>query len=108
VSARKPSKTLRRKTSVGGSRAGKTTASVGGELTPLAYLLYLMNDETVPDRQRGIIAAKIAPYCHPKLKRAANELPDTFIENDATGTEDGVSDADQRERIRKRIFQQFD
>ena len=55
-----------------------------------------------------MIAAKIAPYCHPKLKRAAIELPDPFIENDATGTEDGVSDADQRERIRKRIFQQFD
>ena len=80
----------------------------GGELTPIDYLFDLMNDETVPDRQRDAIAEKIAPYFHPKLKRLpARELPDTFIA-DSIDTEVAVPDADRRKRIRTKIFGRFD
>ena len=109
MSARKPSKTRRRKTSVGGKRPGKIAVSGGGELTPLGYLFYLMNDETLPDRQRMAIAKKLAPYFHAKLKPVrAGELPYASILNEPTDIEDAVSDPDQRKRIRKNIFGRFD
>ncbi len=87
MSARKPSKTRRRKTSI-------------GEPTPLGYLFDLMHDKTVPHKQRMAIAVKLAPCFHRKLKpvRPA-ELPDS---------EDAIPDADQRERIRRKIFGGFD
>jgi hypothetical protein len=109
VSARKPSKTRQAKTSVGGRPAAKIALSERGERTPLGYLFDLMNDETVPDRQRDAIAVKLAPYFHAKLKRApARALPDTVIPNEPTDPEDAGSDADQREGLRKRIFRQLD
>jgi hypothetical protein len=38
----------------------------GGEM-PLAYMLRVMRDESVPRAERMEAAAKAAPYCHAKL-----------------------------------------
>ncbi len=90
MSGRKPSKTRRRKTSV-------------GELTPLGYLFDRMHDETVPHKQRMAIAVKLAPCFHRKLKPVRPADLD-----DPTEGEHAISDADQRERIRRKIFGRFD
>jgi len=38
-----------------------------GQMTPLAYLLKVINDETVDSDRRDRLAIAAAPYCHPKL-----------------------------------------
>jgi len=35
--------------------------------TPLAYMLDVMNDPSVPEDRRDRMAMAAAPYCHPKL-----------------------------------------
>src|SRR5437660_203416 len=51
---------------------------------PLALLLEFMNDERLPRMARANIAAKIAPYFHPKLKPIpASVAPDYFGPRDS-------------------------
>jgi hypothetical protein len=38
-----------------------------GQMTPLAYLLMVINDPTVDSDRRDRLAIAAAPYCHPKL-----------------------------------------
>jgi len=38
-----------------------------GQMTPLAYLLKVINDETTDPDRRDRLAIAAAPYCHPKL-----------------------------------------
>src|SRR5262245_24204224 len=38
-----------------------------GQMTPLAYLLKVINDETTDPGRRDRLAIAAAPYCHPKL-----------------------------------------
>jgi hypothetical protein len=38
-----------------------------GQMSPLAYLLREINDETVPKDRRDRLAIAAAPYCHPRL-----------------------------------------
>ena len=83
----------------------------GGERTPIEILFELMNDETLPRMKRQAIAVKIAPYFHPKLKRlrpgqVSYDYP--FRRDEPTDNLDVESDAQQRERIRKRLFERFD
>ena len=83
----------------------------GGERTPLDCLLELMNDQTLPRMKRQAIAVKIAPYFHPKLKRLRpGQVPYDypFRRDEPTDNLDVESDAQQRERIRKRLFERFD
>jgi hypothetical protein len=89
--------------------AGSTSDRV--KITPRDYWLRLMNDETLSRMERQAIAAKIAPYFHPKLKRLLpGQVPYDypFIVNDPTDDLDAASDAQQRERIRKKLFGRFD
>ena len=95
LSAQKPSKTRRR----------------NGERTSIEILFELMNDETLPRMERQRIAVKLAPYFHPKLKRLRpGQVPYDypFSRDDPTDNLDAESDAQQRERIRKRLFDRFD
>jgi hypothetical protein len=95
LSAQKPSKTRRR----------------NGERTSIEILFELMNDETLPRMERQRIAVKLAPYFHPKLKRLRpGQVPYDypFSRDDPTDNLDAESDAQQRERIRKRLFERFD
>ena len=95
MSAQKPSKTRRR----------------NGERTSIEILFELMNDETLPRMERQRIAVKLAPYFHPKLKRLRpGQVPYDypFSRDDPTDNLDAESDAQQRERIRKRLFERFD
>ena len=83
----------------------------GGERTPLDCLLELMNDQTLPRMKRQAIAVKIAPYFHPKLKRLRpGQVPYDypFRRDEPTDNLDADSDAQQRERIRKRLFERLD
>ena len=95
MSAQKPSKTRRR----------------NGERTSIEILFELMNDETLPRMERQRIAVKLAPYFHPKLKRLRpGQVPYDypFRRDEPTDNLDAESDAQQRERIRKRLFERFD
>ena len=95
MSAQKPSKTRRR----------------NGERTSIEILFELMNDETLPRMERQRIAVKLAPYFHPKLKRLRpGQVPYDypFSRDEPTDNLDAESDAQQRERIRKRLFDRFD
>ena len=95
MSAQKPSKTRRR----------------NGERTSIEILFELMNDETLPRMERQRIAVKLAPYFHPKLKRLRpGQVPYDypFSRDDPTDNLDAESDVQQRERIRKRLFERFD
>src|SRR5262245_41133185 len=38
-----------------------------GQMTPLAYLLMVINDPTTDAERRDRLAIAAAPYCHPKL-----------------------------------------
>ena len=110
MSAQKPSKTRRRKTAVGARPAAKAV-SEGGERTSIEILFELMNDETLPRMDRQAIAKKLAPYFHPKLKRLRpGQVPYDypFRRDDSTDNSDAESDVQQRERIRKRLFERFD
>ena len=111
MSAQKPSKTRRRKTAVGARPAAKIAMFESGEITPLDVLLRRMNDESLSRMERQAIAVKIAPYFHPKLKRlrpgqVSYDYP--FRRDEPTDNLDAESDAQQRERIRKRLFERFD
>ena len=109
MSAQKPSKTRRRKASVGARSAAKISVSKGGELTPIERLLDLMNDEKLSRMQRGAIAEELAPYFHPKPKPIPQEqLPYSFLPDDPTNDDDAESAAQQRERVRKNLFRRFD
>ena len=95
MSAQKPSKTRRR----------------NGERTSIEILFELMNDETLPRMERQRIAVKLAPYFHPKLKRLRpGQVPYDypFRRDEPTDNLDVESDAQQRERIRKRLFERLD
>ena len=72
---------------------------------PLEFLLELMNDEGLPIMARGKIAAKIAPYFHPKLKPIpANAAPGYFgpnaSDNQADADDSSVQSAESLERYR--------
>ncbi|MDD1518397.1 hypothetical protein DAA51_31095 [Bradyrhizobium sp. WBAH10] len=74
-------------------------------LDPLARLLELMNDERLPRMTREKIAAKIAPYFHPKLKPIpASAAPDYFgpsaPHDQADSFENSVQSAESLERHR--------
>jgi hypothetical protein len=100
-----PSKALRT------ARRAAGITSDRGEITPRDYLLRLMNDETLSRTEQQAIAVKIAPCFHPKLKRLLPEQVPydyPFIVNDRTDDLDAASDAQQRERIRKNLFERFD
>lgn len=78
---------------------------------PLEYLLDVMNDERVPQMQRGAIAKKIAPYFHPKPKRvSATSAPAILTSGDVEDpTEDEAEMvAARRERMRRKLFRDFD
>jgi len=109
LSTRKPSKTRRRKATVGARPAAKIAVSEGGELTPIERLLDLMNDEKLSRMQQLVIAKELAPYFHPKPKPIRQEqLSYSFLPDDQTGDEDAESAAQQRERVRKNLFRRFD
>jgi hypothetical protein len=42
-------------------------AKAGHQLTPLAYLLNAINDESVPVKRRDELAIAALPFCSPKL-----------------------------------------
>jgi len=110
LSARKRSKSPPGKASRVARRAAEITSD-SGEIIPLDYLLRLMNDETLSRMERQAIAVKIAPYFHPKLKRLLpGQVPYDypFIVDDPTDDLDAASDAQQDERIRKKLFGRFD
>ncbi|NYG48503.1 hypothetical protein GGD67_005988 [Bradyrhizobium sp. IAR9] len=72
---------------------------------PLARLLEFMNDERLPPMTRVKIAAKIAPYFHPKLKPIpASAAPDYFgpsaPHDQADSFENSVQSAESLERYR--------
>jgi hypothetical protein len=109
LSAQKPSKTRRRKTTVGARPAAKIAMSEGGELTPIERLLDLMNDEKLSRMQQLVIAKDLAPYFHPKPKPIPPEqLAYSFLPDHQTGDENAESAAQQRERMRKNLFRRFD
>ena len=110
MSARKRSKSPSGKALRAARRAAGITSDTG-EIIPLDYLLRLMNDETLSRMERQAIAVKIAPYFHPKLKRLRpGQVPYDypFVVDDPTDNLDAASDANQGERIRKRLFERFD
>lgn len=53
-----------------------------GDGTPLAHLLSVMNDESVPDRRRDEAAVKAARFCHLKAR-----LPDLDLEFPSPGVD---------------------
>ena len=70
-----------------------------------------MNDETLSRMQQQAIAVKLAPYFHPKLKPLGpGQVPydSPSILDDPTDDLDAASDANQDERIRKRLFGRSD
>jgi hypothetical protein len=92
------------------SKAPAAITSDTGEIIPLDTLLRLMNDETLSRTEQQAIAIKIAPYFHPKLKRLfPGQVPYDypFILNDPTD-DLAAADAQQRERIREKLFKRFD
>jgi hypothetical protein len=87
-----------------------TPAASGYEMDPLEYQLALMNDESLPPKQRAAIAKKLLQYFHQKPKPVRPEqLYDSFIENHPTEEdEDPGSASDERARLRKNLFGRFD
>ena len=78
---------------------------------PLEYLFELMNDERLSLMQRAAIAKKIAPYFHAKPKRVpATSAPAILTSSDVEDpTEDEAEMiAERRERIRRKLFRDFD
>jgi hypothetical protein len=72
---------------------------------PLELLLALMDDERLPLMARAKIAAKIAPYFHPKLKPiAASAAPGYFgpraRDYQAVDDDSSVQSAESLERYR--------
>jgi hypothetical protein len=72
---------------------------------PLALLLEFMNDERLPPMAREKIAAKIAPYFHPKIKPIpASAAPDYFApsasDDQADADDSSVQSAESLERYR--------
>ncbi|MHC4052534.1 hypothetical protein [Bradyrhizobium sp. 25ACV] len=72
---------------------------------PLARLLEFMNDERLPRMTRERIAAKIAPYFHPKMKPIpASAAPDYFGPSapydQADSYENSAQSAESLERYR--------
>ncbi|MGY8685009.1 hypothetical protein Q2941_45790 [Bradyrhizobium sp. UFLA05-153] len=72
---------------------------------PLALLLEFMNDERLPRMARAKIAAKIAPYFHPKLTPIpASAAPDyvgpSASDDQADSGENSVQSAESVERYR--------
>ena len=111
MSTRKPSKTRRRKTLVAAKLASTIARFENGDKSVLGTLLRLMNDETLSRMQQQAIAVKLAPYFHPKLKRLRpGQVPydSPSILDDPTDDLDAASDANQDERIRKRLFGRSD
>ena len=111
MSTRKPSKTRRRKTLVAAKLASTIARFENGDKSVLGTLLRLMNDETLSRMQQQAIAVKLAPYFHPKLKRLRpGQVPYDypFRRDEPTDNLDAESDAQQRERIRKRLFERLD
>ena len=110
LSARKRSKSPAGKALRSAKRAAGITSD-RGEITPLDVLLRRMNDESLSRMERQAIAVKIAPYFHPKLKRLRpGQVPYDypFRRDEPTDNLDADSDVQQRERIRKRLFERFD
>ena len=110
MSARKRSKSPPSKASRAARRAAAITSD-RVKTTPRDTLLRLMNDETLSRMEQQAIAVKIAPYFHPKLKRLfPGQVPydHQFIFDDPTDNLDAASDAQQGERIRKKLFGRFD
>jgi hypothetical protein len=93
---RKRSKIYRRKVS-------------GYAIEPPERLLSLLNDASVSHKQRHAIAKKLLPYFHEKPKPLRpEELDDSLLENHPRENEDPGSASDERERLRKMIFDRFD
>jgi len=73
-----------------------TPAAAGYEMDPLKYQLALMNDESLPPKQRAAIAKKLLPHFHRKPKPVRpEELDDSFVENHPTEDEDPGSASDE-------------
>ena len=75
-------------------------------LDPLEILLKYMNDETLSPMARVRIAAKAAPYFHPKLKPIpASAAPDYFgpsaSDDQADADDSSVQSAESLERYRE-------
>lgn len=48
-----------------------TLIQIGNDAQPLDFLLTLMRDQKIPPQIRFQAAVAAAPYCHPKLDKAA-------------------------------------
>ena len=111
MSARKVSRRHTTKASVAAKSPKRRRSSKRAAIEdPLEYLLKVMNDERVPRMQRQAIARKIAPYFHPKLKPVPPQSPAYAF---ATGAENSAADeaeriAAERQRIRNKLFKNFD
>jgi hypothetical protein len=66
-SGRKKGSTTRKKRSIA------EEAKALGEL-PLNYMLRIMNDKSVEQSRRDMMAWRSAPYCHPRLVTARHDL----------------------------------
>lgn len=74
---------LRRQDVQDAIRGGKRAPA--GALTPLAFLLAVQNDPTVPLARRMRAAAAAAPYMHPKAGAAGKKAAATARAKEAAG-----------------------
>lgn len=66
--------------------------AIGDGLTPLQFLLGIMNDESADKRDRADAAKAAAPYCHPRLQSTQLDAKAKVTHLVEFPNDDGVKD----------------